>query len=175
MNEVLKAIKDRRSIRKFRPEIPAKKDIDAILEAGLYAPSGMGRQPVITVAITDKKTRDALSDANRRIGGWPEGFDPFYGAPVVIAVLADKNHPTHIYDGSLVMGNLMLAAHSLGLGSIWIHRAKEEFEMPEYRDLLRKLGVEGEYEGIGHCAIGYIDGALPAPAPRRDGRVFFVE
>lgn len=107
--------------------------------------------------------------------GGPEGNDPFYGAPAILIVLANKEVPTAPYDGSLVMGNLMLAAHSLGLGSIWIHRAKEEFEMPEYKKLLKDLGIEGEWEGIGHCAVGYIDGENPAAAPRNDGRVFWVE
>ena len=115
-----------------------------------------------------------LSDDNRKIGGWEEGFDPFYGAPVVLIVLADKNWPLRVYDGSLVLGNLMLAAHSLGLGSIWINRAKEEFETAEYKKLLADLGVEGEWEGIGHCAIGYIDGDSPKAAPRKDGRVYYA-
>lgn len=175
MNEVIRAMEERRSIRRFKPDMPERKDIDQILEAGLYAASGMGRQPVITLAITNKEQRDKLSETNRKIGGWQEGFDPFYGAPVILVVIADKNHPTHVYDGSLVMGNLMLAAHSLGLGSIWIHRAKEEFELPEYKEMLKGLGIEGDWEGIGHCAVGYIDGNAPAPAKRKDGRVFFIE
>ncbi len=175
MNEVIKALKERRSIRNFKPDMPPKKDIETILEAGLFAPSGMGRQPVITIAITNKQQRDKLSEVNRKIMGRPDGSDPFYGAPVVLVVLADKNHPTYKYDGSLVMGNLLLAAHALGLGSIWIHRAKEEFEMPEYKQMLKDLGIEGEWEGIGHCAIGYVDGEIPAPAPRKDGRIYFVE
>ena len=175
MNEVIKAMEERRSVRSFKPDMPEKKDIEQILEAGLYAASGMGRQAVITIAVTNKEQRDKLSEANRKIGGWQEGFDPFYGAPVILIVLADKNHPTYIYDGSLVMGNLMLAAHSLGLGSIWIHRAKEEFELPEYKNMLKDLGIEGNWEGIGHCAVGYTDGNAPAPASRKDGRIFFVE
>ena len=127
------------------------------------------------IAVTDKALRDKIAEDNRKIGGWQEGFDPFYGAPVILIVLADKNWPTAVYDGSLVMGNLMLAAHSLGLGSIWIHRAKEEFETDEYKQLLADLGVEGEWEGIGHCAVGYIDGQAPKAAPRKEGRVFWVE
>lgn len=175
MNEVIRAMEERRSIRRFKPDMPERKDIDQILEAGLYAASGMGRQPVITLAITNKEQRDKLSETNRKIGGWQEGFDPFYGAPVILVVLANRSSPTYMYDGSLVMGNLMLAAHSLGLGSIWIHRAKEEFELPEYRQLLKNLGIEGEWEGIGHCAVGYIDGHAPEPAIRKDGRVFYIE
>ena len=122
-----------------------------------------------------KELRDKIAEDNRKIGGWGEGFDPFYGAPVILMVLGNKEVPTHVYDGSLMMGNLMLAAHSLGLGSIWIHRAKEELEMDEYKELLKSLGVEGEWEGIGHCAIGYADGNLPAAAARKENRVFWAE
>ena len=135
----------------------------------------MEKQATITVAVTRKELRDKLSVVNCRIGGWKEGFDPFYGAPVILIVLADKNWANRVYDGSLVMGNMMLAAHSLGLGSIWIHRAKEEFEMPEYQQFLKDIGVEGEWEGIGHCAIGYADGDLPKAAKRKDGRLFWAE
>lgn len=175
MNEVIKAMKERRSIRKFKAEMPPKADLEQIVEAGLYAANGRGKQAVITIAVTDKELRDKLSAVNNEIMGGPEGNDPFYGAPAILIVLANKEVPTAPYDGSLVMGNLMLAAHSLGLGSIWIHRAKEEFEMPEYQKLLKDLGIEGEWEGIGHCAVGYIDGENPATAPRNDGRVFWVE
>ncbi len=175
MNEVIKAMKERRIIRKFKAEMPPKADLEQIVEAGLYAANGRGKQAVITIAVTDKELRDKLSAVNNEIMGGPEGNDPFYGAPAILIVLANKEVPTAPYDGSLVMGNLMLAAHSLGLGSIWIHRAKEEFEMPEYQKLLKDLGIEGEWEGIGHCAVGYIDGENPAAAPRNDGRVFWVE
>ena len=174
-NEIIKAMEERRSIRKFKSEMPPKEQIEQIVEAGLYAANGMGRQATITVAITNKALRDKLAKANCKIGGWDEGFDPFYGAPVILVVLADKSWPIRVYDGSLVMGNMMLAAHSLGLGSIWIHRAKEEFEQPEYKRLLKELGVQGEWEGIGHCAVGYIDGGLPKAAERKAGRVFWVE
>ena len=172
-NEIIKAMKERRSVRKFKQAMPPKEQIEQIVEAGLFAANGRGRQATITVAITNKELRDKLAKVNCKIGGWDAGFDPFYGAPVILVVLADRNCPTGIYDGSLVMGNMILAAHSLGLGSIWIHRAKEEFEMPEYRQLLKEFGVEGEWEGIGHCAIGYIDGKVPEATPRRDGRVFW--
>ncbi len=175
MNTILDAIKSRRSIRKFKPETPKREELEQIIEAGLYAASGMGRQSAVIVAVTDKALRDRLSEMNRRIGGWPEGFDPFYGAPAVLIALADKSVPTFVYDGSLVMGNLMLAAHALGLGSIWIHRAKQEFESEEGKAILRALGVEGDYEGVGHCCVGYPDGPAPEAKPRRDGRVFWAE
>lgn len=142
MNDIIRAMEERRSIRRFKSDMPFKEDIEQIIEAGLYAANGMGKQATITVAITNKELRDRLSAENCKIGGWKEGFDPFYGAPVILVVLADKNWANRVYDGSLVMGNMMLAAHSLGLGSIWIHRAKEEFDMPEYQRLLKELGVE---------------------------------
>ena len=175
MNEIIKAMMERRSIRKFKSDMVSKKDIDEIIEAGLYAANGMGRQAVITVAVTNKELRDKIAEDNRKIGGWDKGFDPFYGAPVILIVLAEKDWRNRVYDGSLVIGNMMLAAHSLGLGSIWIHRAKEEFETEEYKKLLKDIGVQGEWEGIGHCAIGYIDGDIPKPAPRKENRVYFIE
>jgi len=175
MNEVIKAILERRSIRKFKSDMPKKEDINAIIESGLYAANGMGKQAVITIAVTNKQLRDKISKDNCKIGGWDEGFDPFYNAPVILIVLADKNWRNRVYDGSLVIGNMMLAAHSLGLGSIWIHRAKEEFETEEYKNLLKDIGVQGEWEGIGHCAIGYIDGEVAQPAARKENRVYFID
>lgn len=175
MNEIIRAMEERRGIRSFKPEMPPKEVLQQIVEAGLYAASGKGQQAAIVVAVTNKALRDKLAEENRRIAGAPEGSDPFYGAPAVLVVLGRKDWPTHVYDGSLVMGNLLLAAHALGLGSIWIHRAKEEFEEPEYQQLLKDLGVEGEWEGIGHCAVGYLNGEAPAPAPRKPGRVFWAE
>ena len=175
MNDILTAMKERRSIRKFKPDMPAKEDLEQIIEAGRYAANGMGRQATLTLAVTNRKLRDQIAADNCKIGGWEEGFDPFYGAPVILIVLAEKGWANRVYDGSLVMGNMMLAAHALGLGSIWIHRAKEEFEMEKYKELLSSLGVSGEWEGIGHCAIGYIDGEAPKATERKADRVFWVE
>ena len=175
MNEVIKAICERRSVRSFRPDAVPTEQLREIIKAGTYAASGRGMQSAVIVAVTSKEIRDRLSAMNCRIGGWKEDFDPFYGAPAGLLVLADRSRPTYLYDGSLVMGELMLAAHALGLGSCWIHRAKEEFETPEGRQWLQEWGLTGDYEGIGHCVIGYPAGELPAPAPRREGRVLFVE
>ena len=169
------AMINRRSVRKYKTDMIPRDIIERIVEAGTYAANGRGQQASIILAVTNKELRDKLSEMNRKIGGWDEGFDPFYGAPVVLVVLAEKDWPTHVYDGSLVMGNMMLAAHSLNLGSIWIHRAKEEFELPEYKELLKELGIEGEWTGIGHCAVGYIDGEIPEAAARKDGRVYWVD
>lgn len=105
MNEIIKAMEERRSIRKFKPDMPTKEDLEQIIEAGLYAANGMGKQATITIAVTNKKLRDRLSAINAKIGGWKEGFDPFYGAPAILIVLADKNWANRVYDGSLVMGN----------------------------------------------------------------------
>ena len=173
MNEVLKAMKERRSYRKFKPDMLPREIIDQIIEAGLYAASGRNGQDAIIVAVTDKEARDRLSAVNAAVMG--AATDPFYGAPVVLIVLADKNWSTHVYDGSLVMGNLMLAAHALGIGSCWIHRAKEEFETEEYKQLLKDLGVQGEYEGIGHCILGYPDCETPKAAERKENRVFYID
>ena len=174
MNEVLKAMLERRSYRKFKPDAVPQEKIDAVIEAGLYAASGRGQQAAIFISVTDRATRDALSDVNREIGGWPEPFDPFYGAPMVIAVLADHSRPTYVYDGSLAMGNLMLAAHAVGLGSCWIHRAKETFAREEGKALLQKLGIEGDWEGIGFCALGVPDGDVPKAAARNENRVYSI-
>lgn len=148
--------------------------IEKIIEAGTYAATGLGRQSPIILAVTDKEMRDQLSRMNAEIMG-KDGFDPFYGAPVVLVVLADKERPTYLYDGSLVMGNLMLAAADLGIGSCWIHRAKEEFESEEGKEILKSLGIEGDYEGIGHCVLGYADGPQPEAAPRKEDYVHWVE
>lgn len=175
MNEVLKTLKERRSVRKFTDKMPEKSLINQVVEAGLYAPSANGKQDTKIIVVTDKKMRDKISEMNCRIGGWEKGFDPFYGAPVILIVIADKNEKNHVYDGSLTMGNLMNAAYSVGLGSIWIHRAKEEFESDEGKEILRRLGIEGEWEGIGHCALGYASGEVQKAAPRKENRVYYIE
>ena len=169
----LESIKTRRSIRKYKSDPVPQELLNKIIDAGLYAPSGMGRQATIILSVTNKEVRDQLSKLNARIMG--TDTDPFYGAPAVLIVLAKKDCPTGIYDGGLVMQHLMLAAHELGLGSCWIHRAKEEFELPEGRELLKSLGIEDEYEGIGHCIIGYADGDAPSPAERKEHRAYSVD
>ncbi len=171
--EAIENMMTRRSIRKYKPEGVPKDVIEKIIEAGTYAATGMNRQSPIIIAVTNKDLRDRLSALNAKIMG--SSMDPFYGAPTVLIVLADKNKPTYIYDGSLVMGNLMHAAHSYGISSCWIHRAKEEFESEEGRELLRSLGIEGDYEGIGHCILGYADCDQPDASPRKDKYVYWVE
>ena len=172
MNQTINDILSRRSCKAYRDEMPTKEQLDTIIEAGLYAASGRNMQGAIMLCVTDKTLRDRLSALNAGVMG--AGMDPFYNAPAVIVVLADKTVRTSVYDGSLVMGNLMLAAHSLGLGSCWIHRAKEVFDSEEGKKILAELGIEGDYEGVGNCVIGY-PAKMPAErSPRKDGRVFFA-
>jgi nitroreductase len=168
----LTTLKTRRSCRAYKPDHVEEEKLNAIIEAGTYAATGMGKQSPIMIAVTDKKTRDRLSEMNAAVMG--ADMDPFYGAPVVIIVLADKNVGTYLYDGSLVMGNLMNAAHSLGIASCWIHRAKEEFESEEGKALLKSLGIEGDYEGIGHCVLGYAAKDIQPAAPRKADWIYRI-
>ena len=172
MNEVLKSLMERRSCRSYLPDPIPQEILDQILEAGTYAATGMGKQSPIMIAVTDKAVRVELSAMNAAVMGADR--DPFYGAPVVIVVLADKNIGTYLYDGSMVMGNLLNAAHALGLGSCWIHRAKEEFESEAGKAILQKLGIEGNYEGIGHCILGYPAVPANAPAPRKENYIYRI-
>lgn len=172
MNEILKAMVDRRSCKSYKADMPPKSDIEEVINAGLWAANGRGLQTPVIVAVTDKETRDKLSALNAAVMG--ANNDPFYGAPVVLIVLAPKEHPNRVYDGSLVLGNMMLAAHSLDIGSCWIHRAKEVMETEEGREILKSVGLEGEWEGIGNCVLGYADGALKEAQPRKEGRVYWV-
>ena len=153
--------------------MPSIEDINKIIEAGLRAASGRNLQAPIIVAVTNKEIRDSLSRANAEIMG--AAADPFYNAPAVLVVLAEKRAHTYLYDGSLTLGNMMLAAHEIGLGSCWIHRAREVFDRPEWQAWLKSIGVTEEVEGIGNLIIGYPDGELPAVKETRDGRVFFVK
>lgn len=173
MSEVINNMKTRRSIRKYKPDMVPEDVLNRIIEAGTYAATGMGKQSPIIIAVTNKEIRDKFSKMNAEIMGVDS--DPFYGAPVVLIVLADKSRPTYVYDGSLVMGNLMLAAHAEGIGSCWIHRAKEEFESAEGKAFLKSLGIEGDYEGIGHCVLGYVDGEEPKAMPRKENYVYCVK
>ena len=165
MNQVLDVLKQRRSVRAYQPRQVDEATLQLILEAGTYAPTGMGKQSPVMVAVQASETVALLSRLNANVMG--TDTDPFYGAPTVVVVLADPERPTHIYDGSLVMGNLMNAAFSLGVDSCWIHRAREVFALPEGKALLRQWGLPENLVGIGHCILGYRKGDLPSPAPRK--------
>lgn len=175
MNETMKVLETRRSCRNFKPDMVSEEELQEIVKAGTYAPTGMGKQSPLIIAVTNKELRDQLAEENRKIGGWNEGFDPFYGAPVILIVLANRTCRTHVYDGSLVMGNLMNAAESLGVASIWIHRAKEEFDSEFGKKILTDLGIEGDYEGIGHCALGYAAEEPKDAAARKENYVYYIK
>ena len=173
MSSAMENMLSRRSVRKYKSDMIPKEILDQILKPGTYAATGRNLQSPIMIAVTNQELRNRLSAMNARIMGTDS--DPFYGAPVVIIVLADRSVPTYVYDGSLVMGNLMLAAHELGVGSCWIHRAREEFDSEEGKAILKELGIEGDYEGIGHCILGYADGPLPAEKPRKENYIYYAE
>ena len=168
---MLDNLKERRSIRKYKPEQVSDVHLDAILEAGLYAASGMNTQNTVMVAVRDKETRDQLSRMNAEVMG--ATADPFYGAPCFVVVLVEPERYTAVEDGSLVMGNLMQAAYDIGLGSCWIHRARQMFESEEGKALLRKWGLREDLIGVANCVLGYPD-EVPAPKPRREGRILKV-
>ena len=175
MQNLSELIKERRSIKKYKPNEPVSEDlINQVIEAGLYAASGRGKQSPVIIAVTNKELRDKIAEKNRQIGGFPEGMDPFYGAPVILIVIADNTVTTPVYDGSISLANMMLMAHDLGLGSCWIHRAKEEFEDDFGKDILKDLGIEGEFVGVGHLALGYADTKLPPIPPRKENRVYYI-
>ena len=162
MNETLTTLKTRRSIRRYRPEQVRPEVLDAILEAGTYAPSGMGKQSAVMVVVQEPDTIALLSRLNAEIQGRP-GTDPFYGAPTVVVVLADGENYNWMRDGALVMGNLMNAAWSLGVGSCWINRALELFDRPEGKELLARWGLPATLRGVGNCILGYPEGDVPLP------------
>lgn len=170
MAEALEVLRSRRSCRSFDGRAVDEETLNRILEAGTYAPTGMGKQSPIMIAVTDKAVIAKLSKMNAAVMG--AEIDPFYGAATVVVVLADKSIGTYLYDGSLVMGNLMNAAEALGVNSCWIHRAKEVFESEEGKKMLKEWGIEGDYEGIGNCVLGYGE-KVPAK-PRKENYIYRV-
>ena len=173
MNTAYEALLTRRSVRRYKSEQITDAELNAVLEAGKYAPTAMGKQSPLMIAVQDKGDIARLSSLNAQIMG-TDG-DPFYGAPTVIVVLAEAGNRNGIQDASLVMGNLMNAAHALGLGSCWVNRAYETFELPEGRELLAKWGVEGDWIGVGNCILGYPEGAVPEAKPRREGYAIVIK
>lgn len=172
MNEVLKCLKERRSIRKYKNEQIKEEELNLILEAGTYAATGMGMQSPIMVVVQDAETIAQLSKMNAAVMGTDS--DPFYGAPTVVIVLADRSRGTCVEDGSLVMGNLMNAAFAIGVDSCWINRAKEVFDTEEGKAFLKKWGIEGDYVGVGNCILGYRDCELPQPKERKANYIYRV-
>ena len=172
MDKTLNDILSRASTRNFKDEMVSDEEIDLVVKAGLKAPSAKNTQDNIIIVIKDKETRDKVSKINASILGMDR--DPFYGAPVIIICAYNKNCPNGIYDSSLVLGNMMNACQALGLGSCWIHRARQEFEMEEFKEILNKLNLENEYTGVGHLAVGYIDGEEASPKDIKPNRVFTI-
>ena len=166
MNETLRTLRERRSVRSFLSDPIPENILDAILEAGTWAATGLNKQSPVMVVVRDRETIDYMERLNAAVMG-QSGTHPFYGAPVVVVVLADGDNYNWLRDGSLVMGNLMNAAHSLGVGSCWINRAQEVFDTPEGKDLLRKWGLSENYRGVANCILGWPNGPLPAPKPRK--------
>ena len=178
--DALECMKTRRSCRAYSDRMPSREVLERICEAGTYAPTGHGKQSPLIVAVTNREVRDRLSAMNAKVMSkmhpLPDGFDPFYGAPVVLLVLADAEVVTHMYDGCSVITNLLNAAHACGVASCWVHRAKEEFESEEGRALLRELGIDGRYVGIDHVIRGYpAKEQTSAAAPRKADYVRWVE
>ena len=173
-NQVIKALCERRSVRGYKSEQIKDEQLQQILKAATYAPTGRGKQAPVIVVVQDKETIAEISRKNAEIMGTPDR-DPFYGAPTILIVLSDKSIPTHLEDGCLVMGNIMNAAHAVGVDSCWIHRAREEFSEQFGKDLLKGWGVNGDYVGIGHGALGYRSGEYPAPAERKENYVYYVK
>ncbi len=166
MNETIKTLLSRRSIRKFKPNQIKEEELNTILEAGMYAPSGANQQSALFVVIQDKETLQKISAMNAAI--WKKGDDPYYSAPTVILVLADRSKVTPVEDATLALGNMFNAAASLGLGSCWVHRARQMFESGEGKELLSKWGITGDYIGVGSCALGYPDCEIPRATPRKE-------
>jgi nitroreductase len=174
MNETMNTLLKRRSIRKYKPEQITDEELNQVLEAGMYAPTAANQQPAILIVIQNKEMRERVMKMNVAVMG-KEGMDPYYGAPTIVLVLADKNAIAPVEDASLVIGNMCNAAYSLGLGSCWIHREKQMFESEEGKALLKELGVKGDYIGVGSCILGYPAMDLPQPAPRKEGYVVMVK
>lgn len=175
MESTLHDLMTRRSVRSYTDEMPPREVIEEILKAGMNAPSGKNRQSAIILAVTNRDVRDALSRLNSVVIG-RDDFDPFFGAPVVLVVLADTTVFTWKEDGALVMGNLLNAAHAKGLGCCWVHRAREVFMIEEGKQLLKGLGIDPErYVGIGNCVMGYMKGDYPEATPRKADYIRWIE
>ena len=172
MNETMKSLLNRRCIRAFKPEQISDEELNAVLEAGKFAPSGANRQSARFIVVQDRETREILSRMNKAVK--PSDTDPYYGAPTIVLVLADATVTTPVEDGALALGNMFNAAYSLGLGSCWVHRTRQMFETDEGKALLAKWGAEGEYVGVGSCILGYPEGEHPQAAPRKDDYVVWV-
>ena len=177
MNETINNLKTRRSIRKFKDKQISDEDLQAILEAGTYAPTALGMQSPKIIVIQNPETIKEFSDWNRSYYpiDVPDDLDPFYGAKTILIVLANGKMPTFVEDGASVITTLVNAAHAVGVWSCWIHRAREEFSSEKGKALLKEWGIPEKYEGVGHVALGYPDMDLPKPRPRKEDFIHYVD
>jgi nitroreductase len=173
MNETMKSLLNRRCIRAYKSAQITDEELNTVLEAGKFAPSGANRQSALLIVVQDADTMRVISRMNQEIAG--ADSDPYYGAPTVILALADGTTTTPVEDASLALGNMFNAAYSLGLGSCWVHRTRQMFESDEGKALLEKWGVQGDYIGVGSCTLGYPEGEHPQAAPRKDGFVVMAK
>jgi len=173
MNDVIKTLKERRSIRNYKEEQITEDELNTILECGTYAPSGKNKQSCLIVVIQNRELISKIAKINGSFVN-KVGLNPFYDAPTLIVVFGDKNISTYREDGSAIITNMINAAHSIGVSSCWIHRAKEEFESEEGKAILKDLGIEGDYEGIGHLVLGYAAAPAGEPAPRKEDYVYRI-
>ncbi len=172
--EVMKAILERRSIRKFKSEQIKDSELETVLKAAKYAPSAANQQSAFYVVVQEPAMRARIAELNASVMG-RSGTDPYYGAPTVILAFGEADKIAPVEDACLGLENMYLAAYDLGLGSIWIHRTRQMFESEEGKALLKEWGIEKELIGVGSCALGYPDCELPAPAPRKEDFVCYVK
>lgn len=173
MVDTFETLLNRRSIRRYKSEIPSLSLLKKVAEAGLYAPSSLGKQASKIIIITSNKQRNFLAALASKTRN--SKTDVFYGAPAVLVVLVDKNEPNHLYDGSLVMGNMMNAAYALGLATCWIHYGKEVLATSEGQEFLKKLDIEDKWEGLAFCIIGYGCETQVKASPRKEKRLYILE
>ncbi len=166
-NEILKAIRERRSIRRYKPDQVTDEELQTVLEAGTWAATGMGKQDPWIVAVQDSAVCDRLRAMNAEVMGTTS--DPYYGAPTIVLVFASRDWGNNVKDGSLVLGNMMLAAHSIGLASCWINREDVMFATEEGKQLLKDWGLPEDVVGIGALALGYAASHPHTVKPRKEG------
>lgn len=165
-HEAMEVLKNRRSIRKYKPEQVDRETLIAVLEAGTYGATGMGTQSPWIVAVQDPETIALLNRLNGIVLGDPDGM-PYYGAPTILIVFASPGVRTPYEDAIIVGTNLLNAAYAAGLGSCWINRSRQMFEMPEGKALMAKWGIPEDCYGAVSISLGYADCEPPEARPRK--------
>ena len=173
MNQtLLDAIKSRRSNRSFSPDQVQEAHLAPVLEAGTYAPTAMGRQTPVIVAVQDRETIAQLSKMNAAVIG--KDMDPYYGAPTIVLVLGPDNAGTVVEDCTCVLNTMLLAAHAMDLAAVWVHREKEMFDTAEGKALLKKWNLPETLRGVGSIAVGYPAQPAPEAPPRKSDYIVRV-